>query len=266
MRSNSLSWSDEPNENDVFSVANFLNTLNENESDPNDASDFNAESDTVKLPFSEKFSPKKNEDRELITDGVFGSPSAIFARLRKDDNGYIETGFNVPYHWIKIEYVKDDNGEIVLDEDHNNALIESAEFLPLDTFLDERKGFLESRPELTKIGGGFYWPAFKERMEELNSIRSGDVVVVSDGREGYLLLDNEGDSYRGWHGGPTVSESYVPLFFSMPGESLLTSKGEVGIPERLDQGYKTRLKANGEYSRNYQLGEFLKAIHSKFKE
>lgn len=141
----------------------------------------------------------------------------------------LNSGFGVEYHWIKVNYFEDENGDTVLNEDGVSARIESIEYKTIAEFLDERAQFLEraDRADLKEDGGGpLCWPSFQERLEEMNDIRSGDVIVITDGREGYLALDNPGDSYRGWHGGPTRSESYVPLMFSMQGAAFVKIEGD----------------------------------------
>lgn len=63
----------------------------------------------------------------------------------------------------------------------------------------------------------FAWPSFQRRLGELTDARpgsrTGDVVLFMDGRRGFLTVE-DGDGYPGWHGGPTPSESYVPLMLA----------------------------------------------------
>lgn len=190
----------------------------------------------------------------------------------------LNSGFGVDYHWIKVNYFEDENGDTVLNNDGVSARIESIEYKTIAEFLDERAQFLErsDRADLKAAGGGpLYWPSFQERLEEMNDIRSGDVIVIMDGREGYLALDNPGDSYRGWHGGPTRSESYVPLMFSMPGTAFVKIEGgsvsESNLPAAFETGF-----SNGpdpiedeyygrSFHRNWHLSDLLQSIHTEFR-
>jgi hypothetical protein len=63
---------------------------------------------------------------------------------------------------------------------------------------------------LTTTGFQNSWPAFKQRLEEMNHTnptgsRSGDAVTVSDGSVGYLTVNNQSDVFPGWHGGPSMA-------------------------------------------------------------
>ena len=100
----------------------------------------------------------------------------------------------------------------------------------------------------------------------MNNERSGDIIVITDGREGYLTLDNEADSFRGWHGGPTTSESNVPLMFSMPGPDFVDDNGQglVGLPEKFKQAIEEALQVTGikdenGFNRNWHLTQGLSA-------
>ncbi len=90
----------------------------------------------------------------------------------------------------------------------------------IEEFLTARKGVV---PDLD-------WPAFKERLEERNhknptGSRTGDIITIMDGREGYVTVNYAEESFHGWHGGPTVSESNAPLIFAMPGNAFVDSGG-----------------------------------------
>ena len=179
-------------------------------------------------------------------------------------NGDYKTGFEDLYQWLKVTYDKDANDNIIVQDD-GSASIKNIELLPLDDFLDARETVVKGQQNLIESGGPFEWPAFKERMKELSSVRSGDVIVVSDGREGYLLLNKETDSYRGWHGGPTVSESFVPLIFSMPGGAFADANGPISVPQKFADGYnKGKPEPLGGYARNFDLAKILKGIHEEF--
>ena len=58
------------------------------------------------------------------------------------------------------------------------------ELATVDEFLQERKDVITD----------FNWPAFKERLDEMNhknesGSRSGDIIVILDGREGYQTVN-----------------------------------------------------------------------------
>jgi hypothetical protein len=189
-------------------------------------------------------------------------------------NYELTSDFNQSYYWVDVKYFEDENGDLVLNEDGYSARIKSLEYRSITEFLAARKKFLEDeRPELISAGGAFNWPSFELRLQEMNDKRSGDVIVITDGREGYLALNNAGDSYRGWHGGPTVSESYVPLMFAMPGDAFVNIEGNNVIPTNLPDKLKTgfvkgkapELDGNG-YLRNWNLSQLLETIHTEFRQ
>ena len=75
--------------------------------------------------------------------------------------------------------------------------------------------------DLTTGTPNFNWPDFKNRMDDVNDksvvgSRSGDIMIFTDGRAGYLTV-NDGDEDFGWHGGATAAESEVPMMFNIPG-------------------------------------------------
>lgn len=118
----------------------------------------------------------------------------------------------------------------------------------------------------------FNWPAFRERLEEMNhrnaaGSRTGDIVMVMDGRKGYLALNFERDEFPGWHGGPTASESFVPLIFGMPGEAFVDSAGApIKTPEKLSTGFANgATEKPGGYLRNWHFSQILSSILSRFR-
>ena len=120
------------------------------------------------------------------------------------------------------------------------------------------------------------WPEFEKRLQEMNhknttGSRTGDIVVVLDGRAGYLAINTNDDLFPGWHGGPTVSESYVPLIFGMPGNLFVDSSGNlISQPQELVNGFNrgvanTGVNSDG-YLRNWHLTQILKDIISEFRD
>lgn len=113
------------------------------------------------------------------------------------------------------------------------------------------------------------WPAFKERLDEMNhknpnGSRSGDIVLIMDGSKGYLTVNNSQDAHDGWHGGPTVAESHVPMIFAMPGDAFVDSEGAPQIPPELRSGFNkgvtaAGIKADG-HLRNWHLTPILNKI------
>ena len=121
-----------------------------------------------------------------------------------------------------------------------------------------------------------HWPAFKQRIAELNhknatGSRSGDVLIVLDGERGYLTVNNQHEVYPGWHGGPTESESFVPLMFAMRGNDYVDSAGaNIAYPSAFAQGYNNGINAanvnTDGYLRNWHLSPLLSQIMAQFRE
>ena len=106
------------------------------------------------------------------------------------------------------------------------------QYQPIQAFLNARANRIAQLILKGVTDESFNWPSFEQRLKEMNGVRSGDIVVLTDGREGYMTLDNEAESFIGWHGGATESESLVPLFLSMPGTAFVNESGEeIGAPE-----------------------------------
>ena len=100
--------------------------------------------------------------------------------------------------------------------------------------------------------------------------RTGDIVAILDGRAGYVAVNIQDDVFPGWHGGPTVSESYVPLMFAMPGDSFVNTDGVSitrpnGLGAGFSAGYSNELKPDG-YLRNWQMGPILNEIIKQFRD
>jgi len=108
------------------------------------------------------------------------------------------------------------------------------------------------------------WPDFEERLKELNhnyahGSRTGDIVIVMNGKQGYLGVTKQ-DQLNGWHGGPTIAESEVPLMFSMPGPDLLPE-----TRAKLEDAYY-EVVPEGWYYRNWQMGEMLLKMLTQFRQ
>lgn len=182
--------------------------------------------------------PRKVEPK---SDGALGSPPAIFVRVSNQPK---ESSFMEDFRWFKgIEKNKVQYGTI-------------------SEFLEDRK----------KAGKPVDWPEFEARIKESNhkdagGSRTGDILFVTDGVAGYLAV-NQPDGLNGWHGGPTVSESYVPLMFGMPGPALVLPKGQKNpafIQKGFDEGLKKLVKdrqlqdPNG-FLRNWHCSPILTSI------
>jgi hypothetical protein len=127
------------------------------------------------------------------------------------------------------------------------------------------------------------WPAFKQRLAEmnhknLNGSRSGDVVTILDGKAGYLTVNHSHEVFPGWHGGPTRSESLVPLLFGMPGQHFVNPDGSsIPHPNEFVTGYGKGLNdpivdatvsnfGGGDgFARNWQLAHILKMIMKEMR-
>ena len=178
--------------------------------------------------------------------------------MRYSSSNAFANNFQQDYIWVKgiVSNPNDpkDYGEL--------------ELRSIEDFLAARKAKV---PDLA-------WPGFKKRMEEMsdtnpNGSRSGDIVTILDGRAGYLAVNFKEDAFKGWHGGPTVSESYVPLIFGMPGESfsddqanLLNDRAPVELSAGYSKGVRNlELEADG-YLRNWHLTPILQGIITEFRE
>lgn len=95
---------------------------------------------------------------------------------------------------------------------------------PYKWFIHSQGAFVTTSIDnfINQSGMGAKWPEFARRIEELNErippsgsgSRSGDILIMTDGREGFLTEGNDHEILPGWHGGPTVEETEVPLLFN----------------------------------------------------
>jgi hypothetical protein len=123
-------------------------------------------------------------------------------------------------------------------------------------------------------------PAFKQRIAELNhkhpdGSRSGYVLTIVDGVAGYLTVNNGHEIFPGWHGGPTRSESEVPLFIAMPGRNFVDANGaRIPYPDQFPIGYNrglndpkvSRTISDDGFTRNWQLAHILKEVVKSFRD
>lgn len=188
---------------------------------------------------------------ETGSDGIYGRVPAIFVRLSDDGGNH----FMANYRWVKDVVRSTPAG--VLPVDYSLVLGSIDEFISVS-----QKG-----PD--------QWPALKERINELNhknatGSRSGDVITILNGEQGHLTVNNTGEIYAGWHGGPTKSESDVPLFFALLGNDFTDEAGKaVAIPNDFKEGYDTGVvdagvAADG-YLRNWHLANVLKKILKNYR-
>ncbi|MEM9325022.1 MAG: alkaline phosphatase family protein [Bacteroidota bacterium] len=179
--------------------------------------------------------PKNNVSATLtgptMTDhGAFGSPPAIFVKvpMERDANSFMSD-----YQWVK-SMPSNPTGPII--------------YGTIQEFIDAR----------TKVNPDFDWPEFEARLDEYNDknpkgSRSGDILLFTDGRMGYLAI-LDGDELNGWHGGATVSESYVPLMLNIPGDVVDDSFIDAAID-------KVRQRRPNNKLRNWQLAEILEEVY-----
>jgi len=163
-----------------------------------------------------------------VTQGAFGYPPAIFVKTSEGGDGFMQD-----FKWAKL----DQQGNFVLDTIAN---------------------YLTAAQK--------NWPDFAQRLDELNhkyanGSRTGDIVIVMNGKQGYLGVTKQ-DQLNGWHGGPTRAESDVPLMFGMPGPDLLPETSD-----KLDAAYHQIAKRpNSSYYRNWQMGEILLNMLKQFRQ
>ncbi len=178
--------------------------------------------------------PKPNPALNYGMDyGAYGSPPAIFVRTNPEGSNFM-----ADYRWVKFA-----------PTDFSNGIIE---YGTIDAFIYER--------QTNGKYPNFDWPEFEERIKEfndknLNGSRSGDIIVFTDGRHGYMsILD--GDELNGWHGGATVSESYVPLMFNIAGDVVIDKTFILDALNTVKAGNGPNKKL-----RNWQLAAILKEIY-----
>ncbi len=205
---------------------------------------------------------------------------------------WIVSGFNDDADFIQVT-VDDDNDDNkknirkklnlsteVHSRNRDHVIYDGASLLGrtvINDYLDVELGTIENflvarQQEVADLN----WPAFKERIDEMNhknatGSRTGDIITIMDGRKGYNTVNFAADSYKGWHGGPTISESLVPLIFAMPGDSFVDSDGiKISYPPELNAGLesgivKAGIKSDG-YLRNWHLSPLLSEIIKQFRE
>jgi hypothetical protein len=186
------------------------------------------------------------------SDGVYGKVPAIFVKLSDTVNG---NSFGADYEWVKGVVKTSALGQ--LPEEYDIELGSIADFIAASGKTADK------------------WPALKERINELNhkdlnGSRSGDIITILNGEQGHLTVNHSHEIYAGWHGGPTRSESEVPLLFSLLGNAYTTDGGESElIPKAFSDGYQdgrdaSKIKADG-YLRNWHLTHVLKKILKQYR-
>ena len=85
-----------------------------------------------------------------------------------------------------------------------------------------------------------------------------------------LAVNSSGDAeLPGWHGGPTVAESSVPIIFAMPGTQFVDSSGEdIKKPIGLTEGFASGIEGlvgDDKQLRNWHFGLVLKSIITQFR-
>lgn len=176
------------------------------------------------------------------TFGALGNPPAIFVKVGGSNQmNTANSNFMQNYRWVSA--VGPAPGFAVT-------------YAPIANFIAARAA----------AGRPVNWPAFVARMDERNhkhltGSRSGDIIIVMDGQQGYLTV-NQHEPDNGWHGGPTRAESYVPLLVNMPGPSLVVPAGQTN-PAFVVNGYNayvTRWLLPDGHLRSYQLRGILATI------
>jgi hypothetical protein len=176
------------------------------------------------------------------TRGALGNPPAIFVRCAGDDcSGHGD--FLGSFRWVS-------------SVDLNPPF--SITLSPVSDFFAARSA----------AGSPVDWPAFEARLEESNhrhamGSRTGDIILIMNAEEGYLACNQE-EAFNGWHGGPTVAESQVPLMFGMPGPALLEPDGRQFLREGFDEAVGDILPPDGSL-RSHQLADILTRILSKVR-
>ncbi len=173
---------------------------------------------------------------------ALGRPPAIFVRVCDSDDCKAEKGvenhFKTEYRWVK---------------ELRGLGKEKLEYGSIDDFLETAR--------LEKA-----WLDFKARVEEMNDkningSRSGDILIFMNGPGGYLTVA-VGDEFNGWHGGPTVSETKVPLLFNLP-SPVITEKSK----EILQKVVKTaQTKAKTRVLRNWHMSAVLEEVYKDLRK
>lgn len=208
--------------------------------------------------------PKLNPARPFNRardNGALGNPPAIFVRVGDDDN---VNHFTQKFRWVKsvdpTRFAKLLNGETV----------DPIEYQSIEEFLTARENTRNRRGTLEYPNFKRQWPEFEARIDEMNDknpkgSRTGDILIFMDGRAGYLTV-TIGDEFNGWHGGATISESNVPLMFSMPG-SAVDKEFKIDLIEKAIQDVLEDKKRKAEQDdeepmlRNWDLSKILVNIY-----
>ena len=179
----------------------------------------------------QKFWSKSNPSLGGSDFGALGKPPALF----------VKENFTADFKWVKFV---------------DTTL--AVQYGTLQEFINARKSITDARGNL--LYPGFDWPEFIQRMNEMNDknpggSRTGDIVFFTDGYTGYMSINN-GDELNGWHGGPSRSESYIPLFFNIPGNVV----DETFISNAVNAAYR-EVQPQRNSLRNWDLGRVLVKIY-----
>ncbi len=180
-----------------------------------------------------KISPKMNKlINGSVDNGALGKIPAIFLKACNSSDSECSNRLQMKYRWLKS--VSSLDGTLSLRSVHQ---------------------FLESSGKRNR------WLDFEDRLIELNDqsskSRSGDIVVFTDGKMGYLTI-NKGDELNGWHGGATTSESLIPMFINIPGTVVDETFIQKGFAEAKNELLENT--SNSQYLRNWHLAHVLYRI------
>jgi len=260
IRSDNRTWQQPPTTDDIKKVASLLYREAVGHAGYNSSHIQDPRITTIPPTLYEELAPVTLGLPDELTDGVFGSPPAIFVRY--DETGFLNN-FEQNYRWLK---------QVTPNPAGTN---DPSDYLGVE--LGSIEDFIQARKDVLQQQGitDFNWPEFEKRLDEMNhknpsGSRSGDVVMIMDGRNGYLTVNLESDAFDGWHGGPTISESNVPLMFSMPGTAFVYSDGNpINAPPQLLNGFTSGVESTGispdSQLRNWHLTPILEEIITQFR-
>lgn len=260
IRSDNRTWQQPPTTDDIKKVASLLYREAVGHAGYNSSHIQDPRITTIPPTLYEELAPVTLGLPDELTDGVFGSPPAIFVRY--DETGFLNN-FEQNYRWLK---------QVTPNPAGTN---DPSDYLGVE--LGSIEDFIQARKDVLQQQGitDFNWPEFEKRLDEMNhknpsGSRSGDVVMIMDGRNGYLTVNLESDAFDGWHGGPTISESNVPLMFSMPGTAFVDSDGNpINAPPQLLNGFTSGVESTGispdSQLRNWHLTPILEEIITQFR-
>lgn len=254
LRANGKTWQDPPARQDVLRLAAILHRESIGTEDVQLLCEMRARKlgEICEEYDHELGITKLIQFNESASEGIYGRTPAIFVRIADSD---ASNHFMHDYRWVKAVSKISADGVVPVNYDVTLGSV--------DEFISASQK------------GPDQWPALKERIDELNhkyafGSRTGDIITILNGEEGHLTVNNKGEVYAGWHGGPTRSESEVPLFFALLGDDFSNDSGEaVAIPEELRAGYlngvsASNVKADG-YLRNWHLTHVLKKILREYR-